>query len=76
MVGCSSYDPIIKVTSGKHCYIDEVNESGRAGPSSSRMSERTANRLDIDVKIDPKKGGGLNLNNDWNTLHLYGTLYF
>ena len=34
------------------------------------------NRLDIEADVDPKKGGGFSLDNDWNTVFLYGALYF
>ena len=34
------------------------------------------NRLDIDADVDPKKGAGFSFKNDWNTVFLYGALYF
>ena len=34
------------------------------------------NRLDIDADVDPKKGAGFSFKNDWNTLFIYGSLYF
>lgn len=33
-------------------------------------------RLDINADIDPKKGGGFSFKTDWNTVFLYGSLYF
>jgi hypothetical protein len=33
-------------------------------------------RLNIDGEINPKKGGGFSFKNDWNTLFVYGALYF
>ena len=34
------------------------------------------NRLNVDADVDPNKGGGFSFENDWNTLFLYGSLYF
>ncbi len=33
-------------------------------------------RLNIEADVDPKKGGGFSFENDWNTVFLYGSLYF
>jgi hypothetical protein len=33
-------------------------------------------RLNIEADVNPKKGGGFSFENDWNTLFLYGSLYF
>ena len=33
-------------------------------------------RLDVNADVDPKKGGGFSFKTDWNTLFLYGSLYF
>ena len=33
-------------------------------------------RLSIDGEINPKKGGEFSFVNDWNTVFIYGALYF
>lgn len=33
-------------------------------------------RLDVNADVDPKKGNGFSFKTDWNTLFLYGSLYF
>ena len=33
-------------------------------------------RLSVQTDIDRKKGGGFSFDNDWNTIFLYGSLYF
>ena len=33
-------------------------------------------RLSVEADIDRKKGGGFSFDNDWNTIFLYGSLYF
>lgn len=34
------------------------------------------NRLDIDVKVNPQSGSGWRVENDWNTMYVFGSLYF